>query len=91
MFELLRIPALQKSIAFLLALVSFCYAYHLGVEWVWNKAIRENSHDGQIGLGAGTAGLMLGAPVAFIAYRVSMSLLRAWEMRHTQKLDEQDR
>ena len=89
--EVLRIPACQKTIAFLVALVSFCYAYHLGVLWVWHKAIREHSHDGQIGLGAGVMGLMLGPPVAFIAYRLSMYLLRDWDKRYTQKLDEAER
>jgi hypothetical protein len=89
--ELLRNPAFQKSIAILAALVSFYYTYLLVAEAVIDKAIRENSHDGQIGLGAGAAGLMAALPAAFIAYRFSMRLLQGWEKRYMRRLDERDR
>jgi uncharacterized membrane-anchored protein len=91
MIELLRLTEVQRVIAFLMALGSFCYTYHRAVLWSIADTMRRAPHDGQAGLGALFMGLMIGVPVAALVYFLSMHWMQAWEKRYAQKLDEEDR
>jgi peptidoglycan/LPS O-acetylase OafA/YrhL len=90
MIEPLRIPAFQKTLALLVALVLFCYTYHLATIWTVARAMRVAPHDGQAGLGAAFLGLMTGLPVAKLAYHLIKYWLQTWEKRYARKLDEAD-
>jgi hypothetical protein len=91
MIELLRLPEVQRVIAFLGALLSFCGTYYLTAQVIMARAMRETPHDGQAGLGAEVWGLMLGFPVAILLYFLIFYLLQVWERKYAQQLDEQER
>jgi hypothetical protein len=91
MFELLRLPEVQRLVAIFLALISFYYTFKWAELWTLERAIRSAPHDGQLGLGMIFMELLVGIPAAILVYFVSFNILRTWERNYTQKVDEMER